>query len=242
MPAEGDWNRPDGAANQVLDPTQPARTGAAPAAAQVLAIAAPAVAAPAAAFLAAGVAAPGPGPLAPINAGAGDAEARGAVVGTGAEAEGYASDKIVLVDQAAVAGRAGGALDSAAHSTAIWSTARVQQLAPSGDVAAHIRQSRPPSAAAVPSQEDALRVSDQAVHALFGRSRAIILRISNLPMQIERQKEWKVRNAQRAQMTARGARVPEDFCPSHFFWTWQFARTSLLDHSPLLVFELEQWA
>jgi len=213
MPAEGDWNRPDGAANQDLDPRQPARTGAAPAAAQASAIAAPAVAAPAAAFPAAGVAAPGPGPQAPINAGAGDAEARGAVDGAGAEAEGYDSDEIVLVDQAAVAGRAGGALDSAAHSTAIWSTARVQQLASSGGVAAHIRQARPPSAAAVPSQEDALRVSDQAVHALFGRSRAIILRISNLPMQIERQKEWKIRNAQRAQMTARGARVPEDFCP-----------------------------
>jgi len=64
----------------------------------------------------------------------------------------------------------------------------------------------------------------------------------NLPIQIERQKEWKIKAAQKAQMLSRGAAVPEDFCHSQFFYTFQFDRNSVLDRFPVMIFELEQWA
>ncbi len=61
-------------------------------------------------------------------------------------------------------------------------------------------------------------------------------------MQVERQKEWKLRNAQKQQMEASGKRVPAEFRPQVFFYTFQFERVSLLASSPILLRELEQWA
>jgi hypothetical protein len=61
-------------------------------------------------------------------------------------------------------------------------------------------------------------------------------------MQVERQKEWKLRNAQKQQMEAAGTRVPVDFCQQVFFYTFQFERVSLLASSPILLREIEQWA
>jgi hypothetical protein len=43
-------------------------------------------------------------------------------------------------------------------------------------------------------------------------------------------------------MEAAGKRVPADFCPQVFFFTFQFARTCMLASSPIRVRELEQWA
>jgi len=50
-------------------------------------------------------------------------------------------------------------------------------------------------------------------------------------MQVERQKEWKLRNAQK-QMEAAGQRVPADYCQPVFFYTLQFERVSLMFSSP----------
>ncbi len=45
-------------------------------------------------------------------------------------------------------------------------------------------------------------------------------------MQVERQKEWKLRNAQnlsqKYQVEASGTWVLADFCPQVFFYTFQF--------------------
>ncbi len=98
----------------------------------------------------------------------------------------------------------------------------------SGGVAAQLAS---PSAGAVfeePAPDEALEVSDEAVLALFGRDRTALLRALGLPMQVERQKEWKPRNAQKQQKEAAGKRVPADFCPQVFFYTLQFERVSLL--------------
>ena len=89
---------------------------------------------------------------------------------------------------------------------------------------------------------DALRVSTGAVSALLGPVRAALLRVEGLPLQTERQKEWKNRNAQKKAMEAAGQRVPEDFCQPTFFLTFQFDRTSLLAIVPILMGHLEQWA
>jgi hypothetical protein len=60
-----------------------------------------------------------------------------------------------------------------------------------------------------------------------------------LPMQMDRQKEWKLRNAQKYQMEAAGERV---LCPQVFFFTFQFDRPSMSASSPIRARELEQWA
>ena len=111
-----------------------------------------------------------------------------------------------------------------------------------GGVAA--RLARPAAGAALeePSPGEALEVSDVALLALFGRDRTALLRVVGMPMQVDRQKEWKLRNAQKRQMEAAGKQVPADFCPQVFFYTFQFERVSLLACSPVLVRELEQWA
>lgn len=96
---------------------------------------------------------------------------------------------------------------------------------------------------AEPSPGETLQVSDEAVLALFGRDRAALLRVIGPPimMQVERQKEWKLRNAQK-QMEAAGQRVPADYCQPVFFYTLQFERVSLLFSSPVSLWGLEQGA
>ena len=124
----------------------------------------------------------------------------------------------------------------------VWRGARKRSFVNSGGVAAQLAS---PTVGAVfeePAPGEALEVSDEAVSALFGRARAELLRVIGLPMQVERQKEWKLRNAQKQQMEAAGKRVPADFCPQVFFYTFQCERTSLLASSPVLLRELEQWA
>jgi hypothetical protein len=111
-----------------------------------------------------------------------------------------------------------------------------------GGVAAQFAVSAAGAAFEEPSPEEALEVSGEAVYALFGSLRASLLRMIGLPMQVDRQKEWKLRNAQKQQMEAAGKRVPADFCPQVFFFTFQFDRTSMLASSPIRVRELEQWA
>ncbi len=86
------------------------------------------------------------------------------------------------------------------------------------------------------------RLSIEAVNALLGPARAALLRVEGLPLQKERQKEWKNRNAQKKAMEAAGQRVPGDFCQPTFFLLFQFDRTSLLAIVPVLMGHLEQWA
>ena len=110
-----------------------------------------------------------------------------------------------------------------------------------GGVAARLASPAAGAALEEPFPGEALEVSDEALLALFGRDRAALLRMAGLPMQIDRQKEWKLRDAQKRQMEAAGKRVPADFCPQVFFYTFQFERVSLLASSPVLLRELEQW-
>ncbi len=63
-----------------------------------------------------------------------------------------------------------------------------------------------------------------------------------LPLQTERQKEWKNRNAQKKAMEAAGQRVPGDFCQPTFFLAFLFDSTSLLAIVLILMGHLEQWA
>lgn len=135
--------------------------------------------------------------------------------------------------------RASGGSPAAARA---WQGARRRSFVDSGGVAA--RLARPAAGAAFdePLPGEALEVSDGALLALFGRDRTALLRVVGMPMQVDRQKEWKLRNAQKRQMEATGKQVPADFCPQVFFYTFQFERASLLACSPVLVRELEQWA
>ncbi len=48
-----------------------------------------------------------------------------------------------------------------------------------------------------------------------------------LPIQVDRQKEWKLRNAQKQQMEAAGKRVPADFYPQVFFFTYVLVRPNV---------------
>ena len=134
---------------------------------------------------------------------------------------------------------------SPAHSstqTSAWSGARMRSFVEGGGVAAQFAGSAAGAAVEEPAPGEALEVSDEAVYALLGRNRASLLRVLGLPMQVERQKEWKLRNAQKQQLEAAGKRVPADFCPQVFFFTFQFDRMSMLVSSPIRVRELEQWA
>ncbi len=81
-----------------------------------------------------------------------------------------------------------------------------------GGVAARFVGSAVGAAFEEPSPEEALEVSGEAVCALFCSLRASLLRMIGLPMQVDWQKEWKLRNAQKQQMEAAGKRVPADFC------------------------------
>ncbi len=66
-----------------------------------------------------------------------------------------------------------------------------------GGVAAKFAGSAAGAAFEEPSPEEALEVSGEAVYDLFGSLRASPLRMIGLPMQVDRQKEWKLRNAQK---------------------------------------------
>mmetsp|Transcript_41415 Transcript_41415/g.86547 ORF Transcript_41415/g.86547 Transcript_41415/m.86547 type:complete len:105 (-) Transcript_41415:2838-3152(-) len=74
-----------------------------------------------------------------------------------------------------------------------------------GGVAA--RLARPAAGAAFEEAfpGEALEVSDEALLALFGRDRAALLRVVGMPMQVDRQKEWKLRDTQKRQMEAAGS-------------------------------------
>jgi hypothetical protein len=126
--------------------------------------------------------------------------------------------------------------------TSAWRGARMRAFVAGGGVAAQFAVSAVGAAFEEPSPEEALEVSGEAVYALFGSLRASLLRMIGLPMQVDRQKEWKLRNAQKQQMESAGKWVPADFCPQVFFFTFQFDRTSMLVSSHIRVRELEQWA
>jgi hypothetical protein len=120
--------------------------------------------------------------------------------------------------------------------TSTWRGVRMRSFVAGGGLAARFAGSAAGAAFEEPSPEEALEVSgEEAVYDLFGSLRASLLRMIGLPMQGGRQREWKLRNAQKQQMEAAGKRVPADFCPPSqvFFFMFQFDRTSMLASSPM---------
>jgi hypothetical protein len=64
-----------------------------------------------------------------------------------------------------------------------------------------------------------------------------------LPMQVDRQKEWKLRNAHKQQMEAAGKRMPADFLPSGvllYVSVWPNVDVGKLAHP--CVRDIELWA
>ena len=120
-------------------------------------------------------------------------------------------------------------------------SASVQRLCNTGGLASRSSQSRHLAAQEPPAREDVLRISSEVVSAVFGRDRAALLRVNDIPMQAKNAKDWKFRNTQQTQLLAKGMHVPPDFCPTWFFFTFQFDRDALLATSPLKVHDLEQW-
>ena len=102
----------------------------------------------------------------------------------------------------------------------IWSSARLQQFANAGGLAARSSKSRRLSARGPPAQDEILQVTTEDVCAVFGRDRAAVLRVNGVPMQDQQQKTWKTRSAQQTQLRAAGFHVPADFCPTWFFFTF----------------------
>ena len=122
-----------------------------------------------------------------------------------------------------------------------WSSARLQQFANEGGLAARSSKSRRLAAGEPPAQDEVLRITTEDVCAVFGRDRAAVLRVNGVPMQEQQQKTWKMRTSQQTQLLAAGYHVPDDFCPTWFFFTFQFERNKLLATSPLKIHDLEQW-
>jgi hypothetical protein len=81
--------------------------------------------------------------------------------------------------------------------TSTWRDARMRSFEAGGGVVVQFAGSAAGAAFEEPSPEEALEVSGEAVYALFGSLRASPLRMIGLPMQVDRQKEWKLRNAQK---------------------------------------------
>jgi len=120
------------------------------------------------------------------------------------------------------------------------SAVELARLGNAGGVAATVLTPAPLASAAPCSENDTLHVTPNAVLALFGRDRASLLRVAGLPIQVERQKEFKTRSLQARQMRAMGMAVPPDFCPLSFFYTFQFDLEALRSQSPVVIFHLEQ--
>ena len=122
-----------------------------------------------------------------------------------------------------------------------WSSAHLQKLCNAGGLASRSSQSRSSAALGPPPREAVLKISSEVISAVFGRDRAALLRVNGIPMQAQHAKDWKFRNSQQTQLLAKGMHVPPDFCPTWFFYTFQFDRNSLLATSPLKIHDLEQW-
>ena len=74
------------------------------------------------------------------------------------------------------------------------------------------------------SPDDDLKVSTQAVEILFGSTRTAVLCVGDIPLVMERQREYKARSAQAKDLCSQGKAVPRDFCPDTFFFTFQHQR------------------
>lgn len=67
--------------------------------------------------------------------------------------------------------------------------------------------------------DEAPKVSSDTVSLLVGQDRGSILRVANLLIQLDRQKELGLqRDLQAKQMHQAGLTVPKDFCPLPFFF------------------------
>ncbi len=90
-----------------------------------------------------------------------------------------------------------GDLSSTSH-IVVWTPAERQLFAARGGVSAAAACSISSTVSSTLDPDEALNVSEDAVQALLGRGQAVLLRMSGLPMQREREKEWKVHRAQAA--------------------------------------------
>ena len=73
-----------------------------------------------------------------------------------------------------------------------FSASDLAKLGNSGGVAASVLNPAPSGTTVPCSARDSMHVTADAVLALFGRDRASILRVDDLPIQLERQKEYKI--------------------------------------------------
>ena len=92
------------------------------------------------------------------------------------------------------------------------------------------------------SPDDALKVSTQAVEILFGSTRTAVLRVGDIPLVMERQREYKVLSAQAKDLRSQGKAVPRDFCLDTFFFTFQHQRDTILAKAPISVRDVGQVA
>ena len=119
---------------------------------------------------------------------------------------------------------------------------QITKLSSAGGLAARIARPVQPRASEEYSPDDALKVSTQAVEILFGSTRAAVLRVGDIPLVMERQREYKARSAQAKDLRSQGKAVPRDFCPDTFFFTFQHQRDTILAKAPISVRDVGQVA
>ena len=95
-------------------------------------------------------------------------------------------------------------MDRPNDASGLWSSARLQQFANAGGLAARSSKSRRLSAREPPAQDEVLQVTTEDVCAVFGRDRAAVLRVSGVPMQEQQLKTWKMRTSQQSQLRSAG--------------------------------------
>ena len=91
-------------------------------------------------------------------------------------------------------------------------------------------------------QAKLLAIPEIAVQTLFGIARSAVLRIDDTAAQREANKDFKSRNAQTKQMVANGQSVPGGFFKPLLFYAFQHDRDGILNRSPILIRDLEEWA
>ena len=120
-----------------------------------------------------------------------------------------------------------------------YTSTQITKLSSAGGLAARIARPVQTRALGEYSPDDALKVSTQAAEILFGRTRATVLRVGDIPLVKERQREYKSRSAQAKDLRSRGKAVPADFCPDTFF-TFQRHCNTILAQAPISVRDVGQ--
>ena len=109
-----------------------------------------------------------------------------------------------------------------------YTSAQIIKLASAGGLAARIARPVQSRSAGELLPDETLKVSSQAVEILFGRTRTAVLRVGDIPLVTERQREYKSRSTQAKDLRSRDQEAPEDFVrtPS-FSCTFQHHRDTI---------------